>query len=303
MPAPSEHPARLVLQRPDGEEVVYALELGRSVTLGRDDANTIVLPSQFVSKRHAIVSWTARGVRIEDQDSANGLTVNGLTVHAAQLSGGDVIQLGDQRLVFEASGETATPAPVPGGAAPPPNKGLRLVLAAVLTMLLMGLLLLLVYLFLLAPAEEEAAASATSVRQTSTLPASTTITPFDSAEARAVEQRAVAAKGRPVDWLYDEGVMAHRAGRLMDAYRLLHGVLLRDATHAPARRELLKVMGEREQRLRSMQAAAARAEEEMKFEESARQWEQMLALTLDTEALHARATQEAARLHQRATSR
>ena len=66
-------PARLVLQRPDGEELVYALDQGRSITLGRDAGNTIVLPSQFVSKRHALVSWTPRGVRIEDQDSANGI--------------------------------------------------------------------------------------------------------------------------------------------------------------------------------------------------------------------------------------
>ena len=98
-------PARLVLQRPDGEELVYALDHGRSITLGRDAGNTIVLASQFVSKRHALVSWTPRGVRIEDQDSANGLTVNGLTVHAAQLSSGDVIQIGDQRLVFEVEGQ------------------------------------------------------------------------------------------------------------------------------------------------------------------------------------------------------
>ena len=97
-------PARLVLQRPDGEELVYALDQGRSLTLGREAGNTIVLASQFVSKRHALVSWTPRGVRIEDQDSANGITVNGLTVHAAQLSSGDVIQIGDQKLVFEVEG-------------------------------------------------------------------------------------------------------------------------------------------------------------------------------------------------------
>ncbi len=104
-------PARLVLQRPDGEELVYALDQGRSVTLGRDAGNTIVLASQFVSKRHALVSWTPRGVRIEDQDSANGITVNGLTVHAAQLSSGDVIQIGDQRLVFEVEGQASVAAP------------------------------------------------------------------------------------------------------------------------------------------------------------------------------------------------
>ena len=131
-------PARLVLARPGGEEAVYALEQGRTVTLGREAGNTIVLPSQFVSKRHALVSWTPRGVRIEDQDSANGLTVNGLTVHAAQLSHGDVIELGDQRLVFEYEGQSpvASSHAAPGAAGG--NKAVRLVLVAVVPLSLDG---------------------------------------------------------------------------------------------------------------------------------------------------------------------
>ena len=291
-------PARLVLQRPDGEELVYALEQGRSITLGRDAGNTIVLPSQFVSKRHVLISWTPRGVRIEDQDSANGLIVNGLTVHAAQLSSGDVIQIGDQRLVFEVEGREATPA-MPGPSARTENKGLRLVLAAVLTLLVMTGLLTAVYLFVLAPQAATTSAAA-APREDPSLPPDTPITPFDSPQAQAVEQRALAAKDRPVDWLYDEGQLAFRNGRLLDAYRLLHGALLRDGSHEPARRLLLRVMGERDLRLRSLQAAASRADEELKFDEAARQWEQVQALTLENEALNGRARSEAARLRERA---
>ncbi len=290
--------ARLVLQRTEGEELVYALEQGRSITLGRDAGNTIVLASQFVSKRHALVSWTPRGVRIEDQDSANGLTVNGLTVHAAQLSSGDVIQIGDQRLVFEVEGQAAAPAAAGPAPVPSGSKGLKLVLAALFTMLFMGGVLAAVYFLLLAPAQQAAAAKEHR-REDPSLPADTPITPFDSPQARAIEKEALAAKDRPVDWLYDEGQLAYRNGRLLDAYRLLHGALLRDQQHEPARRQLLRVMGEREIRLRSLQAAASRAEEEMKLEEAARQWEQVQALTLDNEAMHARARTEAARLHAR----
>lgn len=299
------NPARLVLHQPSGEELVYALEQGRTVTIGRDGANTIALNSQFVSKRHALVSWGPRGVRIEDQDSANGITVNGLTVHAAQLSGGDVVQIGDQRITFELEGQAAPASPHPSSpAAAAGNKGLRLVLVAMLTMLLMIGGLMAAYLFVLRPADQTVVSSS-SVRQREdpSLPADTAITPFDSPEAQVVAKRALASKAEPADWLYDEGVLAYSNGRMLDAYRLLHAVLHRDPSHAPARRQLLRVMGDRELRLRGLQAAAQRAEEEMKFEEAARHWEQVLAMTLDTEPMYARAKTEASRLHQRAGAR
>ena len=59
-------------------------------------------------------------------------------------------------------------------------------------------------------------------------------------------------------------------------------------------------MGERDLRLHSLQAAATRADEELKFDEAAQQWEAVQALTLDTEPLSARARTESARLRQRA---
>ena len=301
MSSADRSPSRLVLQRPDGEELVYALEQGRSITLGRDASNTIVLASQFVSKRHALVSWTPRGVRIEDQDSANGLTVNGLTVHAAQLSPGDVIQIGDQKLVFEVEGRESAPAPVPGQAAQGGgNKGLKLMLAAMFTLLVMVGGLAAVYALFLRPAQDVATGGNGSTTADPSLPADTKITPFDSPESQAVEKRALTAKDKPVDWLFDEGQLAYRSGRLLDAYRLLHGALLRDAQHEQARRLLLRVMGERDLRLRSLQAAATRADEELKFEEAAQQWEAVQALTLETEPLNTRARTEAARLRQRA---
>lgn len=302
MSAADRSPARLVLQTPDGQEAVYALEPGRTVTLGRDASNTIVLASQFVSKRHALVSFTPRGVRIEDQDSANGIVVNGLTVHAAQLSNGDVVQLGDQRIVLEMEGHANVPAAAQAAAPGGGNKGLRLALVAVLTLLVMGLVLTAAYLFVLAPAAVAPAGASQATGTTAVAEDTTTpIEPFDSPQAKVVEAQALAAKDRPVDWLYDEGQLAHKNGRLVDAYRLLNGALLRDRSHEPSLRLLRRVMGERNLRLRSFEAAARRAEEEMKFDEAARQWEQVQALTLESEALHAQARAAATRLHQRAT--
>ena len=293
-------PARLVLARPGGEEAVYALEQGRTVTLGREAGNTIVLPSQFVSKRHALVSWTPRGVRIEDQDSANGLTVNGLTVHAAQLSHGDVIELGDQRLVFEYEGQTPAAASHAAPGAAGGNKAVRLVLVAMLTMLGMGGMLTALYLVVLAPSTESTTTANKGTRERPMADPDTPIEPFDSPQAQAIEKQALAAKDRAVDWLYDEAQLSYKNGRLLDAYRLLHGALLRDQAHEPSRRLLLHVIAERDLRLRSYESTARRAEEEMKFEEAAGQWEQVQALTLENESLHARARTEATRLRQRA---
>jgi hypothetical protein len=98
-------------------------------------------------------------------------------------------------------------------------------------------------------------------------------------------------------------MLAFRTGRLLDAYRLLHGVLHREPTHEAARRELLRVMGEREARLQTYRAAASRAEQDLKFDEAARQWEQVQAMTLDNESLHAHAKAEAERLATHARAR
>jgi len=301
MSSDDRQPSRLVLQRPDREELVYALEHGRSITLGRDAGNTIVLASQFVSKRHALVSWTPRGVRIEDQDSANGLTVNGLTVLAAELSPGDVIQIGDQRLAFEVEGQSAIPAPQPAGSAPQVGRGKSLTwaLAALFTLLVLAGGLAGAYWAFLRPAEQAAGGGSAPPTDPS-LPPDTPITPFDSPQAQAIEKQALVASTRPVDMLFDEGRRAYQNGRLLEAYRLLHGALRRDETHDQARRMLLRVMGERDLRLRSLQAAASRADEELEFEEAAAQWEAVQALTLEAEPLHTRARAEATRLRQRA---
>src|SRR5918993_98954 len=61
-----------------------------------------------------------------------------------------------------------------------------------------------------------------------------------------IEQPALAAKDQPVDWLFDEGQLAYKNGRLLDAYRLLHGALLRDPAHQSSRTLLLGVMAERD---------------------------------------------------------
>ena len=157
---------RIVLIAADGQETAHDLEPGRTVTLGRDPSNTVVLPSYFVSKRHARVTWDGAAAHLADQDSANGVVLNGLTVQAADLAHGDVIQLGDQRLRFEAVHvvdavdvvAVAPVAPAPEAPAIVPVRRSSALPFAVLALLLFGVgALVATYLFVLTPATTNSA--------------------------------------------------------------------------------------------------------------------------------------------------
>ena len=313
MPVDDRTRARLVLRRPDSEDVTFALEPGQTTTLGRDAGNTIVLASRFVSKRHALMSWTPRGLRIEDQDSSNGLTVNGLAVPAADLSTGDVIHLGDQRLDFEIDPEP--PPEIAAGSASPGKPG-RMVAASLVTLAMIGGVTA-AYVMRRPRGPEQAVPASTAPAETVAASASAArvstgasgvrssmadvpIGLFDSPEAQAVAQQAVASGGDPVGELFGAAQAAYDEGKILDAYRFLNGALVRNGQHQPSQRLLLRVKTDRDTRLLSLQATAARADHEGRFDEAARGWEAMQALTLEYEPLHARARAEATRLRQRA---
>jgi pSer/pThr/pTyr-binding forkhead associated (FHA) protein len=74
-------------------------------SIGRDDANSIVLKSEKISRQHALLLRTplpgGKGYRYKIQDgnidgkrSANGITVNGQQVFTADLNSGDMIVFG-----------------------------------------------------------------------------------------------------------------------------------------------------------------------------------------------------------------
>ena len=313
MPVDDRTRARLVLRRPDSEDVTFALEPGQPTTLGRDAGNTIVLASRFVSKRHALMSWTPRGLRIEDQDSSNGLTVNGLAVHAADLSTGDVIHLGDQRLDFEID---ALPPPEIAAVSASPGKPGRMVAASLVTLAMIGGVTA-AYVMRRPRAPEQAvpastapadavAASASAAR-VSTGPVASgprwptcrsgcstrrRRKPSPSRRWRAAATRSASCSARPRPHTTRD--------RILDAYRFLNGALVRNGQHQPSQRLLLRVKTDRDTRLHSLQATAARADQQGRFDEAAQGWEAMQALTLEYEPLHARARAEATRLRQRA---
>jgi len=72
-------------------------------TIGRDDGNSLQLADPQVSKRHAVIRSKNEVWTIEDLNSTNGITVNGVSVKRAELNNRDRIRIGPFELVFESS--------------------------------------------------------------------------------------------------------------------------------------------------------------------------------------------------------
>ncbi len=86
---------RIVRVRFSGSTGVFEAPLGRCV-IGRAGNATIRIDSKKVSRVHAVVSTTPTAVTLEDQQSANGTTVNGtLTAGPRRLLEGDRVSFSD----------------------------------------------------------------------------------------------------------------------------------------------------------------------------------------------------------------
>ncbi|MBI4405085.1 MAG: FHA domain-containing protein [Deltaproteobacteria bacterium] len=70
-------------------------ELSETQSIGRAEDNEIVIVSQAVSRYHAGIDRTAEGFLIRDNESKNGIMINGNQVTEGVLHSGDVIQIGD----------------------------------------------------------------------------------------------------------------------------------------------------------------------------------------------------------------
>jgi len=86
--------ARLIISSPDGKKGV--LELTKAVTtLGRGNANDLVLNDASVSRFHAVVKLHEDAVLVADRGSTNGVVVNGERIEQErELQNGDVMHLG-----------------------------------------------------------------------------------------------------------------------------------------------------------------------------------------------------------------
>ena len=102
-PAARPAPGRYLAVEAGSEQRFVRLEDG-ATHVGRSWTAEVMLEDQAVSRRHAIVYATADSVRILDDRSANGTRVNGRLVTVADLSDGDVIQVGRAVLIYHELG-------------------------------------------------------------------------------------------------------------------------------------------------------------------------------------------------------
>jgi pSer/pThr/pTyr-binding forkhead associated (FHA) protein len=113
---------KLAIEDDEGKRTLVPLTRDE-YTLGRKDGNTIRLTERNVSRSHARLYKKKNGttgedgtpkttIILEDLTSYNGVFVNGLRVaHSQNLAHGDLVQIGEYRLVLQ--DETASDAPPP----------------------------------------------------------------------------------------------------------------------------------------------------------------------------------------------
>lgn len=87
----------------EGKAAAYDFELKHKVTvIGRGTDTDVRLTDQAVSRRHAEIRVANGATMLNDLQSTNGTTVNGVTVTTKALSDGDEIRLGETVLTYRA---------------------------------------------------------------------------------------------------------------------------------------------------------------------------------------------------------
>src|ERR1700704_5016973 len=93
--------ARLIISSPDGKNGI--LELNKPViTVGRGNANDLVLNDSSVSRFHAVIKLRDNSIFIADRGSTNGIVLNDNKISKeTELNNGDVALVGLYRLCLE----------------------------------------------------------------------------------------------------------------------------------------------------------------------------------------------------------
>src|SRR5436309_2745692 len=98
-------PSSASLEMISGKEKGKSYELvSERLSVGRSENNDIVLPSESVSRYHAVFERTEDGRYIvRDNQSKNGVVLNGTPVSESDLQEGDVVQIGTFVFRFNAA--------------------------------------------------------------------------------------------------------------------------------------------------------------------------------------------------------
>lgn len=92
-------PARFDILFRDEPIAEFELPIGRSI-IGRTADNDLQIESKFISRHHAQVSTKAEGCTLEDLNSTNGVFIASRRIKQYRLVDGDVVQLGEHKLVY-----------------------------------------------------------------------------------------------------------------------------------------------------------------------------------------------------------
>jgi adenylate cyclase len=111
--------ASLKITEPTGDQSELVLTEGALLSIGRSKENDIVLNDRRVSRKHARIMHDSAGFRVVDGYVENGelvrsvnhVFVNGAPVHEKLLQPGDVIMIGESKLVYHFELVPATQAP------------------------------------------------------------------------------------------------------------------------------------------------------------------------------------------------
>jgi hypothetical protein len=299
----------LVWEKADGTTEDIPIPPDEPVTLGRDASNMVVLPSTFVSKRHATVGIEGGQFIVRDLKSANGTRVNGEAATLTPVSPGDVIEVGDQTLTFvergtpkvkkappraSAPASAAAQQPAAAGAAAAQRRG-KIAAAsssegpspAVKMMRLGGValvfgigLFLTMRSLLITEAPPSLSEGPAYTGASSWLPDGATPAPpaKDTPLIRQVLQQAQTAGVKPADAMFDEAVNQYNAGRLLEAARLFAATLVHQPGHVPAKARLGEVQSELEAEIARHRAEAERLMNQLRYEDSLTEWERVLLL-------------------------
>ena len=110
---------KLSIEDDEGNRTVVSL-VRDEYSIGRDEQNTVRLTERNVSRVHARLRRKGDGWLLDDAASYNGSFVNGSRVSTGHaLKHGDLVQLGDYKLVVLDESEVADSGRVEGGAAAP----------------------------------------------------------------------------------------------------------------------------------------------------------------------------------------
>ncbi|MGC9562157.1 FHA domain-containing protein [Brachymonas sp. M4Q-1] len=85
------------------------------ISLGRRPYNHIVIDNLAVSGDHCVFQYVGGQFYVEDVDSTNGTSVNGLKIKRQKLQNGDIVGVAKYRIEFLSSPEDALRPPRPTG--------------------------------------------------------------------------------------------------------------------------------------------------------------------------------------------